>query len=909
MDYINFVLRLSEWDPVSQTGIAEVPQSPAGECAPYHFSLQIDGRYNNQRTHRTSASAAALGRSLMQGVFSQDSLSLWRESYQIARSRKRGLRLRLQIDSWDLARLPWEMLYDSQRSNFMVFDPHVSLVRYFRLHAAPPVPRPAKSFRVLVVAAAPRDMPAIAWEREMDVLGDALRELRAEKRVEVLYCTHATLNSLQVALLDGTPDVVHFVGHAHYDSAEQQGYLFLEDDAGARARWGAEDAARFFRRYGTNLMVLNACDTANGAWAGLAPALVRTGIPAVVAMQWPIEDEAAIRFTQLFYRALALGHTIDECVAEGRLSCGGVQSDPNDWAAPVLFLRSASGRLWTDDLGAPTGANKASVPSASPSRSAGQPAADDPPSDEGFHFRTHGPLLASVDGAELMDRAELRRALRLAQQPAVTQYIALLGARQTGKTTLLTRLRDLLQDAAPCVLIDLSVMIKQDARACFCYVAFCLLNEIRERYSESTHLPECYPIDSAVEFVQFLQALAASCSAQRIVVLLDEVGALSPEVSDAFFNALRTVFTQGRALNNQLSKYLFAFGGAVDLYALTFGTISPLNICEKIHLGDLSKADVRTIVGQFARLNVRVTTATAERIHAWTGGHPYLTMRMCALLEAMGLSQLSPTQVDEVAEQMLVEDDNILHVLHELGKRPAERRRLRSIMLEGSRLPFSRNDAILASLEMIGVIRPSQPPSVRNMLYDRALHAWFAAEEATPAEADAIDDTIEALYARLAKLRQEALDANGEYSCGQAWKLLAASLFSLVPAFSVRAGGPLDERPNTIRFEVNAAAPGGQQWSGYGPLLHVACLQAGADGLRAAVETLLGQAAEDGVRLILAMTAGQARTERTRIASGTRGTLTLVVIDDREVQRLLAQRDDLDDWLRGRVLEARRKRL
>lgn len=908
MDYINFVLRLSEWDPVSQTGVAEVPQSPAGECAPYHFALQIDGRYNNQRTERTSAGAAALGRSLMQGVFSPESLSLWRESYQIARSRKRGLRLRLQIDSWDLARLPWEMLYDSQHSNFMVFDPHVSLVRYFRLHAAPPVPRPAKSFRVLVVTAAPRDMPAIAWEREMEVLSDALRELRAEKRVEVLYCTHATLNSLQVALLDSTPDVVHFVGHAHYDRSEQQGYLFLEDEAGARARWGAEDAARFFRRYGTNLMVLNACDTANGAWAGLAPALVRTGIPAVVAMQWPIEDEAAIRFTQLFYRALALGHTIDECVAEGRLSCGGVQSDPNDWAAPVLFLRSASGRLWSDDITAPAGRAGAAEPPAGTSRSDASAVADPAP-DDGFHFRTHGPLLASVDGAELMDRAELRRALRLAQQPAVTQYIALLGARQTGKTTLLTRLRDLLKDTAPCVLIDLSVMIKQDARACFCYVAFCLLSEMRERYPESTHLPECDPIDSAVEFVQFLQSLAAATPAPRIVVLLDEVGALSPEVSDAFFNALRTVFTQGRALNNHLAKYLFAFGGAVDLYALTFGTISPLNICEKIHLGDLSQADVRTIVGQFARLKVRVTSSTSERIHAWTGGHPYLTMRMCALLEATGATQLSPTQVDEVAEQMLVEDDNILHVLHELGRRPAERRRLRSILLEGSQLPFSRNDAILASLEMIGVIRPSQPPSVRNMLYDRALRAWFAAEQASPRQVVELDETVEALYARLAKLRSEALDADGRYRCGQPWKLLAASLFSLVPAFAVRAGGALDERPNTIRMEVNPAAPGGQQWSNYGPLLQVACLQPGADGPRAAVEALLGQATEDSVRLLLAMTAGPVRNERDRVPSGTRGGVTLVVIDDSEVQRLLAQHDDLDAWLHGRVLEARRRRL
>ena len=58
MDYINFVLRLGEWDPVTNTGVAEVAQSPVGEAAPYPFTLQIDGRYNNQRAQRTSATAA-----------------------------------------------------------------------------------------------------------------------------------------------------------------------------------------------------------------------------------------------------------------------------------------------------------------------------------------------------------------------------------------------------------------------------------------------------------------------------------------------------------------------------------------------------------------------------------------------------------------------------------------------------------------------------------------------------------------------------------------------------------------------------------------------------------------------------------------------------------------------------------
>ena len=909
MEYLNLVLRLGEWNPATSTGIAEVSQSPAGQSERYPFVLEVDWEACNQRIHRTSAMAEALGRKLAESVFSPESLMLWRESYQIARERKRGLRLRLQIDSWELARLPWEMLYDTQRSDFMVFDPRVSLVRYLRLHAAPPVLRQSSSFKVMVVVASPNDLPTLQWQREVAVLDDALRELAAEKHVEVLHCTHATSNKLQMALLDNAPDVVHYIGHAQYDQDEHQGFLFLEDDAGAHARWSAGDAAHFFKRYGVNLVVLNACETANGAWAGLAPALVRTDIPAVVAMQWPVDDQAAIRFSQLFYKALSLGRTIDECVAEGRLSCSATQADPNDWAAPVLFLRSANGRLWVNDVGTP----EEKKPLLVAPEGVVQPVARSPqpavPVSKAFHFRTRGPLLAATDGAELIDRAELRRGLRLAQQPSVTQYVALLGARQTGKTTLLLRLRDLLQDSYACVVIDLSVMRQQDARACFRYLAFCLANEMRDLFTNGTRFPETYPIEGAVEFVEFLRSLAASSPTPRIVVMLDEVGALSPEVSDTFFNTLRTVFTQGRALNNQLAKYLFVFSGAVDLYALTFGTISPLNICEKIYLQDLELADVRTIVGQFGKLDVRVAPGTAERVYEWAGGHPYLTMRLCALMETAGLSEVTPQAVDDMAGQMLVEDDNILHVIHELDKRPAERRKLHAILLEGSVMPFSRNDAVLAALEMIGAIRAMQPPVVRNRLYERALRAYFATQAALPPAAE-VDETVEAMYARLQTLRREALEVDGTYRGDKSWEVYAASLFSLIPAFSIYPVGTPDETSTGgLRLAVNSQAPGGRAWSNYGPLVHVMCAELEPERARSTLDALLEQVAAPETRLVLVMTAGRLSAAEERKLSAARGQVTLVLIDDREIATLLEQRQDLDAWLRNQVLEARLQRV
>jgi len=911
MEYLSFDLRLGEWDPAAKTGVAEVLQSPAGEGRRHSFALHLDIARASSRAEHTPANAIALGQALADCALAQDSLALWRDSYQIARERDRRLRLRLQIDSWELSRLPWELLYDTRHGEFLVFDQRVSVVRYLRLQAMPPTLRQGKSLKVLVAAAAPRDQAQLDWEREQKVLNDALRELVAAGQIAVIHCEHATHEKLQSVLLENAPDVVHFIGHGEYDQEQRIGRLLLESEAGLSDPMGAPDVARLLRRYGANLVVLNACETAQGAWAGLAPALVRAEIPAVVAMQWAVEDRAAIRFSRAFYRALAMGRTLDECVSEGRVGASAANADPNDWAAPVLFLRSASGRLWTSDIAKSRGRAQARP-------LAGQavemrPAAAAP---EAFSFKTRGPLLSSSDADLIIDRPELRRALRLAQQPSVTQYIAFLSARQTGKTTLLLRMMDMLRDQYACIFVDLAVLRAQDTRACFRFVAFRLISELREWLSDDFLAagPQVENIENSVDFTEFLRALADALSAPRIILMLDEVGALAPQVSDSFFNALRTVFTQGRGLNTQLAKYLFVFSGAVDLYSLTYGTNSPLNICEKLYLQDFDVADTQHIVRQFERLNVQVPDEAASHIHGLAGGHPYLTMRLCALLEHAQVTTLTPEAIDRAAQQMLIEDDNIRHVIIELERRPAERRKLRSILIEGRETPFSRNDPVLASLEMIGAIRASQPCQVRNQLYERALRQYYAASErqapAPIAAAEPAED-IAVSYARLQALRNEALDASGNYQRGKAWESFAAALFSLVPSFCVYPVVHTDTEQLDVVLAINGDAPGGAHWSIYAPAILVECRNLQDSTPQSMIAELVGKASLHNIRLVFVMTSGgtTSAAEQQARYSGARGDTCIVLIDDAEIAPLLDERGDLDAFLRNKVFEARLRRI
>jgi hypothetical protein len=912
MDYLSFDLRLADWTPATGTGVAEVLHSPVGEGDRYPFRLDPDIVTATGNTRRTPSEALHVGKVLSRAVLAP-AFTQWYESYQVARERGRGLRLRLHIDSWELTRLPWELLYDGRRREFLVFDPLVSLVRYLRLHAPPPTIRQGRSLRVLAVSAAPHDQVPLDWEREQRMLEDALTELTAAGQVEVIPCAHATYERLHTALMENAPDVVHYIGHGHYDHERALGMLLLEDAAGRSAPLAAPEAARVLRRYGVNLVVLNACDSAQGTWAGLAPSLVRAEIPAVVAMQWPVEDQAAIRFSHAFYRALFRGRTIDECMCEARVGASGSSADPNDWAAPVLFLRSVSGRLWVNDItGGPDRRAPGSVRRPSRRTAAGSGRADGP------RFKTRGPLQSAVDGELLVDRPALRRALRLAQQPSVTQYIAILSPRQTGKTTLLLRLMELLQPVATCVFIDLSVLRAQDARACYRFVAFQLVSEFRAAVGSAVRLPEVPPIESSVDFLEFLRELAEAVPMPRIILLLDEVGALTPEASDSFFNTVRTVFTQGRGLNSHLAKYLFIYSGAVDLYALTFGTNSPLNVCEKIYLNDFDVEDVTTIVEQFTHLGVTVPAEAPRAIHALTGGHPYLTMRLCALLEEAGHKALTRQAIEAAAEQMLVEDDNIHHVIHELERRPIERRRLRAILLEERQVPFSRNDPVLASLEMIGAIRPTQPCQLRNRLYARALRRYFRAHAENtgtppavmPAEVEQLEDP-DALYGRLLALRHAAMDARGAYRPGREWEAFAAALFATVPAFSVYPDLHADTGQLDVALTINRDAPGGTLWAMYQPLILVEQCHLEDGTPERTIARLATKAAEHRARLLFVLATGGGPEAAARCAalSGLRGDLCVTCLPDAVVAELLEERGSLDTFLRIRVREARLRQL
>jgi CHAT domain len=311
-----------------------------------------------------------LGESLASVLLPPHARRLFAESLARLRSDE-GLRLRLRLDH-PLANLPWEYTYISDSrggktaNGFLALDPRISIVRHEALAVPGDWFEAPNQRRILVAMASPKPYQKYrkleSLPREQRLIQQALSGVAGVKAVFVpVFQTGGdgempgvTIRQLAESLMEPT-DVFHFSGHGEFvqgvTSGEGQGTLIFSDAKNEALPVSSETLAELLKSKGVRLIVLGACEggrrDGQNVWSGVAAALLRVGIPAVVAMQFAIDDKLAATFVAAFYRALVGGSTVDEAVASGRLAirleASQGKKDIRDWGVPVLYLRAPGG--------------------------------------------------------------------------------------------------------------------------------------------------------------------------------------------------------------------------------------------------------------------------------------------------------------------------------------------------------------------------------------------------------------------------------------------------------------------------------------------------------------------------------------------------------------------------------------
>ncbi|CAN5907843.1 hypothetical protein BH23GEM7_BH23GEM7_39760 [soil metagenome] len=261
---------------------------------------------------------------------------------------EQGIRLRLRIDPPEIAALPWEYLYSPKEECFVGASIHTPLVRYLEisqrireLETTPPLQ--------MLVLISQGSGPGAAREK-----AHLLKALEAvEGQVEPTFLEErVTCTAISDLLLERKFHLLHFIGHGEFE--DDRGYLLLSDEEGGDEYVDQERFGSLFLNHPTlKLVVLNACEGARvsttRSLVGMAPQIVKQGIPAVVAMQYAIYDTEAVLFAREFYfwlfRSWNRGR-VEVAMAHARNRLGAEFPESRAVGAPVLFMYAPEGVLF-----------------------------------------------------------------------------------------------------------------------------------------------------------------------------------------------------------------------------------------------------------------------------------------------------------------------------------------------------------------------------------------------------------------------------------------------------------------------------------------------------------------------------------------------------------------------------------
>jgi len=370
LGYEDFALEIG---PGNGGGLTVRVESPAGEGEednPFPFAIDelgslihsIEGRVcrsgarkahpaQRRRGKLIEVTPKELGHRLFNALFQGSVLKRWIASLtQIRERRHLGLRLRLifnlgkdpRLDA--IAALPWELLCDPETGDYLSLEN--SVVRFLTLPRATLPPPVAPPLRVLLMPSNPSDLRPLQLAHEHERIAGAWRALPAV-RVETVK---ADLASLREYLQAAEYNVLHFMGHGEFGD---EGELLLEAADGSSEPMTGRILGSVLRTAPSlRLVVLNACSSGEmprrhglDPYSSVASALVAAGLPAVVAMQFPVFDETASIFSEKLYRRLAAGDSPEAAVTKGRLAIHDHDPESLEWATPVLYLRALDGGI------------------------------------------------------------------------------------------------------------------------------------------------------------------------------------------------------------------------------------------------------------------------------------------------------------------------------------------------------------------------------------------------------------------------------------------------------------------------------------------------------------------------------------------------------------------------------------
>jgi FOG: WD40 repeat len=378
----------------------------------------------------------------------------------------------------------------------------------------------------------------------------------------------------------------------------------------------------------------------------------------------------------------------------------------------------------------------------------------EPPLPDGAHFFVTGGTLPGDASCYVTRRADtdLMEALRAGE------YAYVLTARQMGKSSLMVRTAARLRrEGVAVAVLDLSALGQNLTPAQWYFGQLLrigrqldLENELEDHWCASDSsgggggAPALSPLQrwrSALEEVVLARVPG------RVVLFVDEIDAVRslPFSADEYFTALRELYNR-RTEEPELARLTVCLlGVATPSRLIQDVRTTPFNIGRRIELTDFTRAEAEPL----ARALGPRGASLLSRVLYWTGGHPYLTMRLCrevAADTALPPTARTPADVDRRCAALFLasgareREDNLLFVRESILRggsgdgRETDRTALLDLYgrVRAGRIVRDNSEENLtaAALRLSGIVRRDRLGHlrVRNRIYAHAFDAeWVRA--------------------------------------------------------------------------------------------------------------------------------------------------------------------------------------
>jgi hypothetical protein len=301
-------------------------------------------------------------------------------------------------------------------------------------------------------------------------------------------------------------------------------------------------------------------------------------------------------------------------------------------------------------------------------------------------------------------------------------YTLVVEPRQQGKTSLANHLMRCRMPGFLFVYLDLTTL-DQTSEQNF-YTSF--RRRFLEHLDGSLTKKHIESLRAITDFRDFLYDVSKYMEKNKLklVIILDEVGAVRFQNSTLFFSILRDIYNS-RQVQPELKCISFMLVGAFHPNDLIQDKrISPFNIAHRVRLPDFESTQIVALLG-IGPWSQKQLQTLSNRVYHWTSGQPYPVQYICSRLQVDATSD----DVDRIVRLMREEDGNLIPpVLDKLREDISIHEYLKSI-LNGVKIKYVPGmNKSQAQLELLGLIKSDAKGfcMIRSLLYQEVLRDYYA---------------------------------------------------------------------------------------------------------------------------------------------------------------------------------------